>query len=1374
MPGFGHGPFGQYPAGTYKWSRQVLWDYLPELHRRTDADTGGGKLEAWTEGIGPSFDSLKTLIRDYGDLRNPLAARSQYDQAVTLTLGPVIQTKGELLQRGVGASVDASWLLTAPTARFYSDSVGKELTISKSAEASNNRVVRIATVFSPTTVATWPSLDPDSGLSWELREPVAVSGSTTVVDVEFGDVSGVSPGWILSDGYSEYEVLARQTLKRTTEREGSDGSIDSSGRFVLLSGQFTLEDIGKRITVFDSGTATNNGIWEIRNVVTDPLSGLYTIAILDTALALDNGPFLWAMRSRPQLTLKTTGASVRGVAEQLGFDAVVTAVAPTTATFSMPSANFSSNDILKWLTLHGPGINTGSFQVAAVDPTNPNLVTVLRVGGAPSVVDLVTNLEWELRSSTKIGDARQVQLRATSLLSLLADDFAIQVDKLDNNDRQRSWVEHVSRWINRKGDAKSYSILGAISGYNITPYPLYHLSSSQASNVSSIDPTIVYEVGSTNPLQYGNDGSLVLGELDPYDGMYYLLVGHFKISSITSQVVVLDPNCGLNIQDPSTLVSAGDPVYIRVNDFGTSLPIRYTVASVSSPTEFTLAETISDQTGGYAIFSELSGVHFHLSDIDKQARITNSLQGPGSPPANNQSYWIIDADPVIGCWALVSFNTAYATVPDPPTGPLNLGWAITKFYTTEPPTKPYASPAQLHVPGKTGANAGMVTYQYYNALDPNPVKGDHIRVRCIQGTGLTTSISIVKATLKIPGASGLAAGDILYTAKTSYFNYGGLRGNYIKVKQVQGVGLSVLVSDDLTYKTVTVTLPLAGATAATVASVVNGTSQLVTASCPTASGSGTAGVLIPFTALSGGVDDITVELPVGGATALAVASAVVASPDCTNLMYAFAGGTDLAGLIGYSNLIGPDFSAGLMAQYINPHATLQIFGASLLADSNVTYTATVGESSGNYIQVEHIASGGLLTVSLSSLKITVALEMSGGNPVSTAAQVVAAVNANPAIRSLVTASHGGTTGSEYAGLRTVSNLTGGAWHFNGSYFVWKPTYSATIPSGVLAIPTVPTEISANKWDVTWTVPTWTVVSTSSSPNRITVSGPPIDLSDWALPTNAYIPEIVIEGGPAAGTYTKWGASDAFHIPILEPLPNVPVYSGGTLSIPMDFVPQIAFNNWWFQDSAGSKFYLESVPVRSGSTYHTTVYAATPPAVGPITLTYDGVTQPSCDYCAASKVLLIIEPGAGLSSTSASELEQVQNRMLDRIVQVTPAHVETVPRFRLYLTAYVAPWTTSTPPTSANITVTFGTKIEGALLIAPLTALYDDVPGDAILYSPPPIAGPATVGGTATVEDSIMITSGGATAERVEQTPGGKDPAAPWPSPFYAAPGDEAP
>jgi hypothetical protein len=391
MAGFGKGPFGKEPFGEWKWSRQVLYDLVPELYRDNDPD---GLFEAFTQALRPSFDKQRKLIRDFADLRVAFLIRTQFDERERLRLGPAIVPQGDIEQQGNDAAVDALFQFTTTTARFREADEGKELIVRGSTITGNNRKVTVIKVVSLSTVLTDPQLKVDAGpLKWELREKVSAPSDYITVEVRGGDVSRVTPGWILNDGRADFEVLARRQFDALgsrqfqTEREGSDGAISGDRFFSADSGNFTERDVGKYLSISGSLTVENNRRFQI--VGYDTSSG--TLLELRGNELTPDTDLHWAILPHPQLDLEGR-ATPLGVVEQEGEDGELFAGSDE---FFSGTATFTDEDVGKILTVFRPSLaaNPAEFEIIAiVDANTVQMETTNPVA--------LTDVVWELRSAT--------------------------------------------------------------------------------------------------------------------------------------------------------------------------------------------------------------------------------------------------------------------------------------------------------------------------------------------------------------------------------------------------------------------------------------------------------------------------------------------------------------------------------------------------------------------------------------------------------------------------------------------------------------------------------------------------------------------------------------------------------------------------------------------------------------------------------------------------------------------------------------------------------------------------------------------------------------------------------------------------------------
>jgi len=505
MPGFGAGSFGAAAFGQFNWSRRVLFLTAPEIYRTADLENSD-YFRRYAEAQGVSFDNLREKIASFADLRDPQAVRTRYNDTTLIRLGRVETIKGTVEQQGVLASVAAGGVFTTRRGRFTFADVTKEITVTGSSIATNNRSVVVTSIVSPKEVLTNPPLATDAGpLRWELRETEASTEVETRVQVIGGDVDPITPGWILSDGFADFTVLSRALFKPEsserkllTLREGTDGSISTTLRFYSPTLALTSRDIGRRLSIYNTVYPdTNEGKFEIVDVLSA------NECILDSLdlVAEPTGTLVWALLRDPELVL-IGSATLRGAVEQEDDDGDVIVGGPP-AVFESVAASFTDDDEGKLLTIHIPGDpfgNNGTYEVLSVLSANQIEVdATLNVSAASS--------RWWLRAPTDVGDETQVEVRAPSLLQYLAQDFGIKIDNREEEAWQRRWVESVSRWIGMKGHEDCYKYLAELTGFTAEVRGLYRVSQElyEAVDAAGAD---TFDVGESADGRSGTDGSL--------------------------------------------------------------------------------------------------------------------------------------------------------------------------------------------------------------------------------------------------------------------------------------------------------------------------------------------------------------------------------------------------------------------------------------------------------------------------------------------------------------------------------------------------------------------------------------------------------------------------------------------------------------------------------------------------------------------------------------------------------------------------------------------------------------------------------------------------------------------------------------------------
>lgn len=107
-----------------------------------------------------------------------------------------------------------------------------------------------------------------------------------------------------------------------------------------------------------------------------------------------------------------------------------------------------------WLLIDSVG---REYTVNAVHKLRPNVVEVVGIAELPATGAAV--------------------LRPPALITFLGSDYGLEIDRHEPEAFQRSAVRNATQWLDLKGSAKSYDILGKISGYRVTPLGLWSIES---------------------------------------------------------------------------------------------------------------------------------------------------------------------------------------------------------------------------------------------------------------------------------------------------------------------------------------------------------------------------------------------------------------------------------------------------------------------------------------------------------------------------------------------------------------------------------------------------------------------------------------------------------------------------------------------------------------------------------------------------------------------------------------------------------------------------------------------------------------------------------------------------------------------------------
>lgn len=477
MPGFGHGPFGRQPFGHAPWGRDVRFGLLPTEYRQQD-EANGYALQRYSEAVGGLQEEQRQLIRRFPDLRDPLRVPAGSGGQL-LTLGMQVLRYGRQEQYGVDGQVLPDGSLQAPTARFGRADFGKYLIVSGSTEPGNNRAVRIVLAVSPTVVLTDPPLATDAGpLRWSLRPPQTADVDHVVLELQGGDAQRIRPGWVLYDGAAEFPVLGRASFPDRGDirlppirQQGSDGSIDTQGRFVSPTSTLTSSDTGRPFALFDSTYRNNRGVFLVAAVEDTGEIRLVNQDGSAPDFVTDSGPLTWAARARAVVTVQGPALPL-GVQRQEGTDLVLS-VPGATATIVCPSARFLPEDVGRsFSVLYPAGESVATVQSVL---SGQSLVVQAEQGG---VLSAGTGLAWRLRTAARVvpGQTGRVLVRPPSFLGKFAADHGLVDDNQEPELRRRAWVATAPLWTKLKGTAQGYRVVGALSGATVEPESLFRVS----------------------------------------------------------------------------------------------------------------------------------------------------------------------------------------------------------------------------------------------------------------------------------------------------------------------------------------------------------------------------------------------------------------------------------------------------------------------------------------------------------------------------------------------------------------------------------------------------------------------------------------------------------------------------------------------------------------------------------------------------------------------------------------------------------------------------------------------------------------------------------------------------------------------------------
>jgi len=355
---------------------------------------------------------------------------------------------------------------------FAQTDVGKPFTVSGSSLPANNVKSQIyaVDVADPTKISLTESITLGTGLN------------RGVIYALQPGVAGVSVEHVVDGASQPLSVRVRES--RITVALATDGSSHPTSTAGAVAAAVTASpEASPLVTAVAAGTGL--GVAEVA-VLTE---------IPGAALLLDGGPLTWALLPYPELLLATASPPA-GIIEQSGTDLVLSGG----SAFSAASATLIATDVGNQLVIRGSALgNDGVYPIATVTGPTSGTVTVI------SPLSAESGLTWEIRTPSRQADATTVTVRAPSQIELLGADFDLDIDTTQSEARQRSWVESSIQWMEVKGVANSYRIIGLLSGYDVETTALYRVSRAVYSAIPSMNRVLDAETGAGRA---GTDGQL--------------------------------------------------------------------------------------------------------------------------------------------------------------------------------------------------------------------------------------------------------------------------------------------------------------------------------------------------------------------------------------------------------------------------------------------------------------------------------------------------------------------------------------------------------------------------------------------------------------------------------------------------------------------------------------------------------------------------------------------------------------------------------------------------------------------------------------------------------------------------------------------------
>lgn len=449
-------------------------------------------------------------------------------------------------------AIDVSGRLSVPSYQFAFSDVGKTIFIAGSVYASNNSRFEIYGVdkVSPTDFrAVFSRLDVTGLVPLTGLHDSAGTVRYANKPGEVARIQHVQAG--LGTSLSISVVGSDITVNLATD---GIGNVATTANALVAA---VVADVSASALVTVSAPGAGTGY-------VAATSGLLDVPGL--TLQSDND-LTWSMTSYGRLVLR--GPTPKGLVEADGIDGLLQVTSATEATLKATTTSpFRSGDVGKRFVVRGSlAGNDGVYEVSSVPSWGAGSVVTL--GGLFASEPASSLVYWELRTDSGKADPLTVTVSASSMLAELAKDFGIEVDTQESEARQRSWVKYINEWVDRKGLAKAYEILAAISGYISTVFQLYNITFDVSLQIPSAS---VFEITDKS----GEDGAFSDAVADEVTltAPSALLTGGFSITHVGRYVRVQLAASGVNNQLFEVIgFLSPTSLRLRVPGVATTLPV---------------------------------------------------------------------------------------------------------------------------------------------------------------------------------------------------------------------------------------------------------------------------------------------------------------------------------------------------------------------------------------------------------------------------------------------------------------------------------------------------------------------------------------------------------------------------------------------------------------------------------------------------------------------------------------------------------------------------------------------------------------------------------------------------------------------------------